>query len=241
MQLNFKYLNLHTEYSAEGPIPHEMQRKPCYGTISGALRTHDGPLTQTYHIRVYNTPHKLKESANNFCFVDIPKYLDLLKQIIDFSYDLTDEPDEHRVVLNITISNKKGTFHNYILTSIRPLYEHPYNFALHDAMKLYDSGDCPGLTIVDCFNLCLASGSIYIGGGHTIAQDNTMLLKPMSIKEINNSSMSGTMLNYWYPKVCRKINEVTINNSDHIENIINKYYKRHSIYLSNYNELMRHV
>lgn len=241
MQLNYKYINLHTEYSAEGPIPHEMQRKPCYGTITGELKRHTDPLTQIYHIRIYNTPHKLQENGNNYCFIDINKYLNYLKEIFPFEYDITEEKKDHRVVLNLTISKLEGIFHCYILTCIRPLYEFPYSWAMHDAIHFYESGECNGFNIIDCFNLCLVSQNKMVGGGHSFVYNSEMLVKPMTVKELLNSYKTGNQMNYWYPHVCKKIETISYNSEDHIENFINTYHRRHKLYLKNYNKLIEHV
>lgn len=55
MLVNFSYLNYHTEYSAEGPVPIDMGSRACYGTIAPGLRNELDPITQVYHIRIYKT------------------------------------------------------------------------------------------------------------------------------------------------------------------------------------------
>ena len=240
MQIRFNFLNYHTEYSAEGPHAIEMGRRACYGAISGAL-SRDGKITQTYHIRMYTSKDSLKSSRNNFLFVDINKYLNLLKEIVPFEYSIDKEPAEDRIVLNLTVSNTYGIFHFFLLTWIRPLYEYPYNFMLHDALHLYESGECPGLNILDCFNLCYAVSDLSIGGGHCCLLGH-YLTKPMSRKEIYNHLKHNNRLNYIYRSIGEPAPRVIINSQYYvIENFMNFYHKRHPKYVQNYQKILKYV
>ena len=242
MLASFKFINLHTEYSAEGPVPHEMQRRPCYGTIVGDLKRHEAPLTQTYHIRISNTVDSLKKNQNNFNFLNIDKYLSYLNQIFDFEYSIDDDKGNGRRVLNLTISNYPGIYHVFILTHIRPLYEYPYNWAMYDAVQLMDSGECPGLNILDCFNLCLCSSNLEYYGGHNCLRTHDVY-KPICKKELFNRLKSTNVLNNIYPNLKYKYEQVVTmpNKEVHIENLMNLYYKRHKKYVENYKLLKKYV
>lgn len=240
MQINFRFLNYHTEYSAEGPCAVEMNRRACYGAISGSLVRSD-KITQTYHIRLYTSKDSPKRSQNNYLFVDINKYLNLLKEIVPFEYTITDEPDNGRVVLNLNVTNTYGVLHFFLLTWIRPLYEWPYNFMLYDALHLYESGECPGLNILDCFNLCYAVSNLPCGGGHSCLTGH-YLTKPMSPKEIYNQLKHNNRLNYVYKDIGRPAPIVDLSGSSFvIENFMNFYHKRHPKYVENYQKILKYV
>lgn len=241
MLVSFSYLNYHTEYSAEGPVPIDMGSRACYGSIAPGLRNKLDPITQVYHIRIYKTKKSFDNFWLNFCFVDIDKYLTYVKEVFDIQYDIVNEPADERVTLNLTIPNLPGRIHNFILTNIRPLYEYPYNIALHDAIKLYESGDCPGMNIFDCFNYCLASSDLVYYGGHSCIT-NHMLVKPMCKKELFNMSKSTDRLNDWFPRLIESTNKVSHGTKEFvIENFINLYHRRHKIYVKNYNIISKYV
>lgn len=241
MQIRTNFLNYHTEYSAEGSIKHEMNRRACFGSISGSLCQYSGKLNQKYHIRIYNKPVLISKGNNNFLFVDVDKYLKLLNDFIPFDYTIDDEPDESRIVINLEIKNVPGIYHFFILTWIRPLYEMPYSFALHDALCLLESNDCPGLNIFDCFNLCLGVSDFNFGGGHSCITKH-QLYKPMCIKEIYNSLKTLNMLNGIYKSIMDPIETLRIK-KDYIilEDFINTYHRRHNKYVKNYKQIIKYV
>lgn len=245
MLVKYKFKNLYTEYSAEGRYPHTMQRKPCYGTISGGLKSDQSSFNQKYKIRIYTTTDKLlKDNGNNFCFVDIEKYLRYLQEVIDFTFEIKPEPEDHRVELNIDYTGPTGRHHLFLLTNIRPLYEYPYSLCMHDAIKLYESGECPGINIIDCFHICLTTSGFSIGGGHTVLANNCVVM-PLKKKDIYNMCELNKPQNDWYPSICplSDSDKSGLNKFDEceIENLINTYHRRHKKYLATYEKIRRYI
>lgn len=238
MLAEFRFLNLYTYYKVSGKMTKDFARHPCFANAFIFNRDQDKSekYKNTYSIHVYTDTYKNSSKSNNFCFVDIEKYLTYFQRVMPFEFTL--ETMDHGVIMHITVDNYRY-IHNYILCCVRYLYEQPYNLALSDAIQLYESGECPGLNIIDCFNLTLGTSQCRYSGEQVCMFAHTPV-KPMGTKELIN------MLRYYERNnnTCVSVNtdfieRVTYMEHGHIENHINTFYRRLPVYKSNYENYLK--
>lgn len=238
MRAEFNYLNLHTIYKVEGKFKKDWGEHPCFRNAFCFNRDQNkgDKYVNIYHIKVWTNTTKNAQRYNNFTLVNIEKYLHYLQQVVPFEFSL-EKLDDH-VIMTITVNHYRY-MHNYILCCVRYLYEFPYNMALSDAIQLFESGECPGLNIIDCFNLALAtSDSTY--SGEQVCLAHHCASKPMGYKEIVNMLFLYERNNNTCVKVSDAFsNKVTYERSGHIENHINTFYRRLPIYKSNYENYLK--
>lgn len=236
MLLDYTYVNLCTEFRAVGKyVKENYDQRACFGSVSHPMREDKEIFNQDYYIKIYHTPDMLKmNNKNHYCFINPKEYLDLLCDFFKVKYDLTKEEDHY--VLHLEVHNKTAGINRILFTYIRPLYEYPFSFALHDAMELYKSGDCPKMNIVDCYNLVLGVSDLPIFSDHTLIQYHDFY-KPMSYKELWNRTKECC----WTSRMLISAGSITTPEQvkcgpkrQILENFINTYYRRHDKYVMFY-------
>lgn len=241
MLTNFSCINLCTEYSVSGAMTKSHAHHPCFRNafVFNKEQAKDRKYINNYHIDIYHTNDRNISGYNNYCISDINKYLRYLSSIIHFEYSI-DIKNTHCVV-TITVNDYRY-IHNFILCCVRYLYEFPYNLAINDAIKIYESGEFPGLNILDCFNLVLASSNASYSGEQVCLYHHEAC-KPLSGKEIRNILYSYEKNNNTCFKIGIKYDSDVIlwSKKDHIENFINKFYKRIPTYRTNYEKIKKYV
>ena len=248
MRVQFRYLNLNTEYSVTGDFHKEEDMRPCFRNAfeynRGRMLTE---VNNKYRIKIYTNNSANRRNRNNYCFIDINKYLTYLQDILDFEFTIERINDDYSYI-NLTIKDL-GVMHNYILCVVRYCYEYPYNIALHDAIVLYESNKCPGLNIIDCFNITLAHSNVYYSGEQCCMSYHGDT-KPMSKKEIRNVLISNKRNNNTCIMLSQynhsnngynNMGSINYNIDDHIENFINKYHNRENLYIETYNRIKKYV
>ena len=241
MRGQFRYLNLNTEFSVTGAYTKEMDMRPCFRLAFEYNKSHASKqYKNNYKIKIYTNNSANKRNRNNFCFIDINKYLTYLQDVVDFDFSIEKVDDDYSF-MNIIVDDL-GYMHNYVLCVVRYCYEHPYNLAISDAIQLYESNSCPGLNIIDCFNLVLAQTKVYYHGEQCCMHFKGDA-KPMCKKEIRNVVLSTGKNN----NTCVKLSAYTQDGyleyiaDDHIENWINTFHKRIDHYIEVYNRIKKYV
>jgi hypothetical protein len=246
MRGQFKYLNLNTEFAVSGAYTKEMDLRPCFRLAfefnrSKARSKHEN----VYKIKVYTNNSANRRNRNNYCIInDIGKYLTYLQEVVDFDFSI-EKVDKDYSFMNIIV-NDLGLIHNYVLCVVRYCYEFPYNLALSDAIQLYESNSCPGLNIIDCFNLVLAQTKVYYHGEQCCMwyKGDT---KPMCKKEIRNVILASGRNNSTciklstYPQNGNNQGYLSYIEDDHVENWINSFHKRINHYIKVYNRIKCYV
>lgn len=238
MRTDFRYLNLFTYYQVSGAYKKDFAQHPCFRNAFQFNKGQNKELkyTNVYNIHVYTDNDKNKGRYNNFCCTDVEKYLTYLQQVMPFDFSL--DKMDHGVIMNITINDYRY-IHNYILCCVRYLYEYPYNLALSDAIQLFESGECPGLNIIDCFNLTLATSRCSYSG-EQCCLDHHCPSKPMGTKEIINMLKYHERNNNTCVRTGGDFEKrVEYMVTDQIENHINTFYRRLPVYKENYEKFVK--
>lgn len=239
MQATFRCLNLYTEYGCSGAFTKSVESHPCFRNAFCFNRGQPKgtKYKNTYEIYIWTSLEHNKQGDNNFSLVDIQKYLGYLSEVMPFEFCIEAKAKGENVV-KVTVDDYRY-IHNYILCCVRYLYEYPYNLALYDAIQLYESGECPGLNIIDCFNLVLATSDTSYSG-EQVCLDHHCASKPMTGKEIRNILFVKERNNPTCIKVSGEFNpKVNFMQVGHIENHINTFYRRATVYKTNYETYLR--
>lgn len=154
----FKFLDYCTKYSSKGDYYKELSKCYCFGDIFNSDLSKD--TDNTYSIYLNTDLNKASNNhIANYCFFDkrqIANHLKQAKDIYPFEFSIKKEDEEY--IVNLHVHDVPGTFHKYILTWTRYLYEYPFNVALLDAYKLKASDSRFKFTsIINLINLILSS------------------------------------------------------------------------------------
>lgn len=197
----FKFPSYCTEYSCEGSIKKAMRREACFSFVFNKA-VDDSDVT--YKVILYKGTDLIgKEHKNNACLFtkkEISNHLKQAQSIYPFEFKVKEVPNYagtypvYKVTLKV--HGVPGTFHKYILTWLRYMYEYPYNVLLLDAYKLKKDPVFRFWSIANLFNLVL---SCYCGDSpdiHQIAQNRVS--KTMKVKELREKIKEVKRLNYIY-------------------------------------------
>lgn len=169
----FRYLTYHTEYSCSGTYNLKMGARICFANVFNAVRD-DSNIR--YKIRLYPGIDfcKNKNLANACLFnkQEIRNHLLQLKDLFPFSYRVLDgvKGNDKIITVYLHLKDVPATFHKYILTWVRYLYEYPYNVILKDAYLLREALGLKFQPISFLFNIVACCQSVYVGEGHSIGE-----------------------------------------------------------------------
>ena len=131
-----------------------------------------------YKIRLYPGIALCKNhNVSNACLFskqEIRNHLLQLKDLFPFSYRVLDEMKEGNkiIVIHLHLKDVPATFHKYILTWIRYLYEYPYNVILKDAYLLREDLGLRFQSMSFLFNIVSSCQWVYVGEGHSIRENH---------------------------------------------------------------------
>ena len=158
---DFQFLCYHTEYSCKGAIGKKMGVSACFSRVFNAI---DGEnISEDYEIILYKGTKLAKEkNKSNSCLFtkkQISNHLKQAQRIYPFNFRITEVTnwgDGYNVFkVHLKLIQAPGTFHKYLLTWLRYMYEYPYNVILYDAYKLKKDPCFRFTSISDLFNLVL--------------------------------------------------------------------------------------
>ena len=171
----FRYLTYHTEYSCSGTYNLKMGARACFRSAFDNVRNNSDIK---YKIRLYPgialcTNHNVS-NACLFSKQEIRNHLLQLKDLFPFSYRVLDEMKEGNkiIVIHLHLKDVPATFHKYILTWIRYLYEYPYNVILKDAYLLREDLGLRFQSMSFLFNIVSSCQWVYVGEGHSIRENH---------------------------------------------------------------------
>ena len=235
--IEFRGLNYYTEYSSTGIYEHGLYKEVCFGPVfRAACGMNSDSRYGKYKMIVYKSREKNNQSFNNFCYVDIDKYMKYLLDVVDFEYSIENNKDIYTITMTITAP---PMLHIFLLTCVRYLYEYPYNVILYDAMRIKELNMCEGFNINDLYNLVCKSCFSYADSLHAIPSMGSSLMSRLSKKDIWNKSIVCKTLNNYYPYLKKNKYKETKFTSLIIENQHNTFFKRLPIYLENYNFILQ--
>lgn len=195
----FKFLVYHTEYSCSGTYNLKMGARTCFRSAFDNVRNNSDIR---YKIRLYpGIDFCKKVSHSNACLFskqEIRNHLLQLKDLFPFSYRVLDEMKEGNkiIVIHLHLKGVPATFHKYILTWIRYLYEYPYNVILKDAYLLREDLGLRFQSMSFLFNIVSNCQRVYVGEGHSIREDH--LHTPMTKSELKKRIKKVRSLNDIY-------------------------------------------
>lgn len=171
----FRYLTYHTEYSCSGTYNLKMGARACFRSAFDNVRNNSDIK---YKIRLYPGIALCKNhNVSNACLFskqEIRNHLLQLKDLFPFSYRVLDEMKEGNkiIVIHLHLKDVPATFHKYILTWIRYLYEYPYNVILKDAYLLREDLGLRFQSMSFLFNIVSSCQWVYVGEGHSIRENH---------------------------------------------------------------------
>ena len=171
----FRYLTYHTEYSCSGTYNLKMGARACFRSAFDNVYN-DSDIR--YKIRLYpGIDFCKKVSHSNACLFSkqgIRNHLLQLKDLFPFSYRVLDEMKGGNkiIVIHLHLKDVPATFHKYILTWIRYLYEYPYNVILKDAYLLREDLGLRFQSMSFLFNIVSSCQWVYVGEGHSIRENH---------------------------------------------------------------------
>ncbi len=215
---DFQFLDYHTEYSCKGEFEKKMDVEACFSFVFN--RTSERNVSEEYEVILYKGTDFSRERHNaNSCLFTKKQIRNHLRQaqgIYPFDFYIREVPDWRggysvfKVCLKLT--NVPGTFHKYLLTWLRYMYEYPYNVILYDAYKLKQDPCFRFTSMSDLFNLVLGCFSEDPRDIHQIARNQVS--KAMRKRDIRAKLQNIGMLNNVYDKLKKKVNDNQIPGED---------------------------
>jgi len=156
----FRLLSYYTEYSCEGSFNKQMSNHACFSYVFSRVTNRSN---ETYKVVLYKGTTFAKEThKSNACLFtkkELKRHLQQAQAIYPFTFKIEEKKDwEGYEVFIVTLNVKEvpGTFHKYILTWLRYMYEFPYNVILLDAYKLKKERCYKFSSMSDMFNIVLS-------------------------------------------------------------------------------------
>lgn len=214
---DFQFLDYHTEYSCKGAFKKDMSAELCFSFIF--RHTSEQNISEEYKVILYKGTDFSREKHNsNSCLFTKKQIRNHLRQaqgIYPFNFRITEVTnwDGYNVFkVHLKLTNVPGTFHKYLLTWLRYMYEYPYNVILYDAYKLKKDPCFRFTSMSDLFNLVLACFNEYACDTHQIArwQVNKTMLK----RDIREKLKNIKVLNDIYDRLNNKVINNKIPNKD---------------------------
>ena len=215
---DFQFLDYHTEYSCKGTLEKEMDVEACFSFVFNQI--YEGNVSEEYEVILYKGTAFSREHHNsNSCLFTKKQIRNHLKQAQDiypFDFYIT-EAAEWRGGYNVfkihlKLTNVPGTFHKYLLTWLRYMYEYPYNVILYDAYKLKKDPCFRFTSMSDLFNLVLSCFNENPADIHQIARNQVS--KTMLKRDIREKLQNIQILNDVYVKLKNKVKINQIPNED---------------------------
>lgn len=215
---DFQFLDYHTEYSCKGAFEKEMDAEACFSFVFG--QTGKENISEEYEVILYKGTAFSREHHNsNSCLFTKKQIRNHLKQaqgIYPFDFHITEAAewrDGYSVFkIHLKLTNVPGTFHKYLLTWLRYMYEYPYNVILYDAYKLKRDPCFRFTSMSDLFNLVLSCFNEDPRDIHQIARNQVS--KTMLKRDIREKLQKIQILNNVYVKLKNKVKINQIPNGD---------------------------
>ena len=204
---DFQLLDYYTEYSCKGSFEKKMGKEYCFSFAFNKVEI--DPISEEYTIILYKgTDFSKQKHHSNACIFSKQQVRNHLKQaqsIFPFRYRVTEIKNwKRRTVfkVHLILTDVPGTFHKYILTWLRYMYEYPYNVILYDAYKLKKEKCFCYSSISNLFNLVLGCYCTNPREIHQIAKNE--ISERMSKQEIREKIQNVEVLNNIYKRLKAK-------------------------------------
>lgn len=215
---DFQFLDYHTEYSCKGAFEKEMDAEACFSFVFG--QTGKENISEEYEVILYKGTAFSREHHNsNSCLFTKKQIRNHLKQaqgIYPFDFHITEAAKWRGgysvFKIHLKLTNVPGTFHKYLLTWLRYMYEYPYNVILYDAYKLKRDPCFRFTSMSDLFNLVLSCFNENPRDIHQIARNQVS--KTMLKRDIREKLQNIQILNNVYVKLKNKVKINQIPNGD---------------------------
>ena len=215
---DFQFLDYHTEYSCKGAFEKEMDAEACFSFVFG--QTGKENISEEYEVILYKGTAFSREHHNsNSCLFTKKQIRNHLKQaqgIYPFDFHITEAAKWRGgysvFKIHLKLTNVPGTFHKYLLTWLRYMYEYPYNVILYDAYKLKRDPCFRFTSMSDLFNLVLGCFNENPRDIHQIARNQVS--KTMLKRDIRKKLQNIQILNNVYVKLKNKVKINQIPNGD---------------------------
>lgn len=215
---DFQFLDYHTEYSCKGAFEKEMDAEACFSFVFG--QTGKENISEEYEVILYKGTAFSREHHNsNSCLFTKKQIRNHLKQaqgIYPFDFHITEAAKWRGgysvFKIHLKLANVPGTFHKYLLTWLRYMYEYPYNVILYDAYKLKRDPCFRFTSMSDLFNLVLSCFNENPRDIHQIARNQVS--KTMLKRDIREKLQNIQILNNVYVKLKNKVKINQIPNGD---------------------------
>ena len=221
-----------------------MGAEACFRRVFDAVRD-DSNIK--YKIILYPGTDFCKDTRqSNACLFskqEIRNHLLQLKALYPFSYRVADEitEDNKIIVIHLHLKDVPATFHKYILTWIRYLYEYPYNVILKDAYWLGKDPRFRFQSISALFNIIAYCQCYTVGEGHSIRESHLHI--PITKAELRERIKTEKSLNNIYKvmnidrdKLPNKVGEFSYKDMEYwSEELFNEI--RKPIYVELYNKI----
>lgn len=209
---DFECLSYHTEYSCLGDIEEELNSSSCFSDVFASLDdwSCDETVSVNYEIILFRGTILSKEyNESNACIFNkqqIKNHLKQAQEIFPFEFRIEEDDNwEHDSYsakfpvykVFLFVEDACPSFHKYILTWTRYLYEYPYNVLLLDAYRLKKDTRFTFTSIADIFNLVLGCYCEDLSSVHQIPRDKA-ICTPIKKKDIYNKLIKVDMLNKLY-------------------------------------------
>lgn len=192
-KLDFQYTNLCTYYSCkceQKKIDLEKHNMVCFSEVFGKVCGN-----AEYNIYVCKDPAILLNRRNNYCLLsqdDIIQWLECIREIVDMEYSITEDKaliDTAKQYdcynIGVIVNNDNNMCHKFVLTTVRYLYEWPFNVVLKDVLRLVDIEQFKDETLINLHNMVFSSTYIgrHMGYGHSLTRCYAKLMSNDDIKE----------------------------------------------------------
>lgn len=247
----FAFINYNTEYSCTGDFSKKMGTDACF---SKAFRYTDSVdnVNEKYEIILYKGIDFIKKTkGSNACLFTRKQIKNHLKQaqgVFPFKFriqELKNWNKKYKVFkITLILEEVPGSFHKYLLTWVRYLYEYPYNVILHDALQLKKESCFRFTSISNLFNLVLGCFKDSPGEIHQIARNQ--ISKPINKKALKDTLTKISRLNIIYDELSKKKKTIKNKYLGFSQNDIEYWQNeeifenfRKPVYLEMYNKLIR--
>lgn len=215
---DFQFLDYHTEYSCKGTLEKEMNVEACFSFVFKQID--EGNVSEEYEVILYKGTDFSREKHNsNSCLFTKKQIRNHLRQaqgIYPFDFYITEAAKwrggYNVFKIHLKLTNVPGTFHKYLLTWLRYMYEYPYNVILYDAYKLKKDPCFRFTSMSNLFNLVLSCFNENPANIHQIARNQVS--KTMLKRDIREKLQNIQILNDVYVKLKNKVKINQIPNGD---------------------------